>query len=399
MKTLLLLIILSLGINICRGQGAHNSGFNPRNNGFKFVNSFKNTFVDVAGAKITTGGLCGGMSYTALDYYFTRTEMPRQTWMPQDRSPLHDYIYNRQVTSLLENVDRWTELTVNPFGWRTNEFFDWGLQGKNGGRLQELKSFLDKGIPVPLGLEAVGSGGFGANHQVIAIGYDCGRYHGDLGPYKEDFKIFCYNPNYPNEITTLVPNPSEHYYFWKEHPDDHHYITYFVDKKYKTQTPSRIRESTYTTNDCIVHELLIKFTVGGDDLRGGNDNCNLTLNGTNSRIQYFPNVNRSARWIDNTEYDVVLSLTHPVTIDQLKTITLATKHCEAVDCDNWKLNSISIIAKGGFPDTEILNQSGSPLKEFRGTSFTQTFPLTNTGSCSPVNNMNVKQPIRVRHPN
>ncbi|MBS1655516.1 MAG: hypothetical protein JSU05_11765, partial [Bacteroidetes bacterium] len=181
MKTFLLMATLFIETNMGMAQGAHNTKFNPRADGFQFVNSFTNNFIDVAGVKITTGGLCGGMSYSALDYFLKKITVPKQTYMPADHTMLHDYIYNRDVSSVADNIDKWTELTVNPFGWRTDEFFNWGLQGTNGGRLQELKSFIDRDMPVPIGLEAVGSGGLGANHQVLAIGYDCGRYQGTGG--------------------------------------------------------------------------------------------------------------------------------------------------------------------------------------------------------------------------
>lgn len=79
---------------------------------------------------------------------------------------MFNYIYNRQVTSITENLDKWAELGFNPFGWRTNEFFNWGLQGFNGGRPQELREQIEAGRPVPLGLFKAGNGGVGPHHQV-----------------------------------------------------------------------------------------------------------------------------------------------------------------------------------------------------------------------------------------
>lgn len=391
MKTFLLMATLFIEANMGMAQGAHNTKFNPRADGFQFVNSFTNNFIDVAGVKITTGGLCGGMSYSALDYFLKKITIPKQTYMPADHTMLHDYIYNRDVSSVADNIDKWTELTVNPFGWRTDEFFNWGLQGTNGGRLQELKSFIDRDMPVPIGLEAVGSGGLGANHQVLAIGYDCGRYQGTGGAFQEDFKLYCYNPNYPNEICTLVPNTKDHYYYWKEHPDDHHYITYFVDKKYALQTPPP--DPTLQTNlsDCQVHELIIKFSTGSDDLRGGDDNCNLSINGPGGIIQQFLNVNNGARWIDNTDNTIELFLNNPITVDKLSSIRVFTKSCSG-SCDNWNLNNIVVTARGGFADRVILNQSGNPLMRFTGSSFSQVYNFTNNSPCG--SSSNVIPPVR-----
>ena len=91
------------------------------------------------------------MSYTALDYYFAHASVPRQDFRPANGTPLQSYLYNRQVESIKSNLDKWTELGLNPGGARNSEFFNWGLQATNGGRLEELRSFLDNGTPVPLG--------------------------------------------------------------------------------------------------------------------------------------------------------------------------------------------------------------------------------------------------------
>lgn len=389
MKVKHLILLLSLFFvfrieNDSLGQGAHSTAFNPQTDGFKFGNSFTNTVNFIAGIKITTSGLCGGMSYAALDYYFQKTPIPKQSWTPADHSILYDYIYNRQTTSVVENADKWVELILNPFGARTNEFFSWGLQGTNGGRLQELKSFIDRGIPVPLGLFAEGSGGVpgvAPHHQVLAIGYDCGRYQGTLGPYQEDLKIYCYNPNYPNEITTLVPNSTQHYYYWKEHPDSHHYITYFVDKKYVQQTPPPDPTLQANLTDCKAHELVIQFGTGSDDLRGGDDNCNLRINLTNGSSQQFLNVNNGARWADNKSNTIELFLNNPVPQNQLKNIQVFTKHCEGTSCDNWNLNNLTVTVRGGFPDNSILNLSGNPLYRFTGSEFAQTYNFENIKAC------------------
>ncbi len=383
MRTLLLFSFLCLAETASFSQGTHGTSFRPSVDGFHFYNSFSNTFFDQLGVKITTGGLCGGMSYTALDYFNRRMGIPRQTYMPADHTMLYDYIYSRQVTSLAENVDKWTELVVNPFGWRTDEFFNWGLQGSNGGRLQELKSFIDRGMPVPLGLFEVGDGGFRPHHQVLAIGYDCGRYQGNLGNFQTDFKLYCYNPNYPGDTSTLMCNPAQHYYYWKGHEnDDNHYITYFVDKKYGTKTPPPDPSSPAALTDCKAHELVIQFNTGDDDLRGGGDNCNLTLNFNNGTSQQFPNVNNGAHWIDNTGNTIELWLTDPQPLSAFKNLVIYTKQCGGISCDNWNLNQVNVLARGGFPDQTILNQQGNPLKRFTGSDYSGTYYFTNLPPCN-----------------
>src|ERR1035441_122828 len=45
------------------------TNFSPAEHGFKFNNQFVNDFIPALDYR--TGGLCGGMSYAALDYYNT----------------------------------------------------------------------------------------------------------------------------------------------------------------------------------------------------------------------------------------------------------------------------------------------------------------------------------------
>ena len=212
--------------------GRRMTTFQPAIHGFKFAN----TFVSEPISGIRFGGLCGGMSYAALDYYFNSIRIPQQTTLPPNGSVLQSYIYNRQLNSIFDNVDKWAELGFNPFGWRTQEFFNWGLQDYGGGRLQELRWLIDAGRPAPLGLFAAGNGGITPHHQVVAIGYDLGRYRGDLGAFREDLKIFIYDPNFPNRIQTLVPSVATTSYHYVDHPEKS-WMTYFVDRKYQVHNP------------------------------------------------------------------------------------------------------------------------------------------------------------------
>ncbi len=207
--------------------------FDPRVHGFRFRNDFVTNF-----AGIDFYGLCGGMAYSALDYFNRNRPVPTQVSPPANGTPLRQYIYDRQQNSTLDNLDKWAELSFNPFGSRTGEFFNWGLQGFNGGRLQELRAEIDNGRPVPLGLYKGGNGGFTTHHQVLAIGYDLGRYTGDLGQNKEDLKIYVYDSNFPSRTMTLVPNLGNATYYYTEEPRCS-WLTYFVDKKYRLATPPR----------------------------------------------------------------------------------------------------------------------------------------------------------------
>lgn len=212
------------------------TSFNPKRHGFKFSNTFQNHGF-VAGVNVNLAGLCGGMSYAALDYYHNNNSIPQQTSKPNEGTQLTKYIRSRQWKTYENQADKWAELFFNPFGWRTTEFFNWGIQGFNGGRLEELKRQIDQGKPVVLGLFAAGSGGVTSkHHQVVAIGYDMGRYKGDLKNYKDDLKIYIYDPNYPNEIQTLRPKSTKLRYCYDGKPSKE-WLTYFVDLKYQKVRP------------------------------------------------------------------------------------------------------------------------------------------------------------------
>ena len=322
------------------------SHFDPAKNGFNFVNDFKNDFISAL--SVTTGGLCGGMSYAALDYYFAHTIIPRQDFRPANGTPLQSYLYNRQVESIKSNLDKWAEVGFNPGGSRDSEFFNWGLQGSSGGRLEELRSFLDKGTPVPLGLQGEGQTG---THQVVAIGYDMGRYKGDLGAFESDLKIFLYDPNHPNQTMTLVPDPAKHIYYYPSGGSGETWRTYFVDKNYHAQRPPAVPDPFYP-KDGLVHELVLTFTTGSDDLRSGS-RIDLTINLLDGTQQKYPNINLSARWLDNYVESAAVVLTRPVPVSQIRSLVLtgaAGFVSGSMGGDNWDMEKVVVqpYAMGGL---------------------------------------------------
>src|SRR5258706_4371407 len=174
-----------------------------------------------------------GMLSTDLPYITPKNRIPNQNPRPADKTALHSYIYDRQTHSLLDNVDKWAEVLFNPNGARDAEFFNWGLQTTNGGRLQELMQSIDAGTPVPLGLKVNKGNG---DHQVLAIGYFLGRYKGDPNSFADEGRIRAYDPNHKNQVMTLMPVPSQKVYTYVEDQSEN-WRTYFVDKKYKPHTP------------------------------------------------------------------------------------------------------------------------------------------------------------------
>ncbi len=344
--------------------------FDPTKHGFQFVNSFKNDFIREF--DIRTGGLCGGMVYSSLDYYLAKMPIPMQDYRPAVNTRLHDYIYNRQVHSIADNLDKWTEIGFNPLGARNSEFFKWGLQGYGGGRLQELREKIDRGTPVPLGMQEVGGGGPG-NHQILAIGYDLGRYRGDLKDHQADLKIYVYDPNVPGQTRTLVPDIKGECYYYLE-DSFCRWRTYFVDKKYKQHKPPAFPSSAPTPKDGLVRELILEIRTGGDDLRGGNDNVHATINFRTGAPQKELNINGRRRWIDNYMQTVSILLKRPVPVAEIARVDLTTTFGGGIGGDNWNIDSFKVTARGGGVNQILHQSSGTPL--FRFTGDRQNFSVT-----------------------
>lgn len=378
--SILLLSFLLMAL-VVYGRGKMTS-FDPTRHGFQFVNSFSSDVIKEVDFR--TGGLCGGMVYTALDYYFKGMKIPQQDYRPANRTKLQSYIYNRELKAL-EGFDKWGEVFFNPGGVRNSEFFNWGLQGYGGGRLQELRRFIDRGTPVPIGLWPI-NGNIGNAHYVLAIGYDLGRYRGDLKDYKQDLKIYIYDPNCRNRTPCLVPDVKGQFFYYQnqcEYESKKKWRTYFVDAKYQVNTPPNNLNPTYP-NDGKVHELIIMFKTGNDDLRGGNDNVNAEINLANGSRQFYRNINLGARWLGNYPEFARIVLKKPVIAKDILNIKFSTTFGGGTGGDNWNVDEIKIRAiVGGQVTPKVLyNKAGNPLL-FRFTGEKRTFRI-------PIN----KVPIR-----
>jgi len=342
------------------------TSFQPTTHGFQFGNYFKFPFLafDIAWA-----GLCGGMSYAALDYYFHGMPIPSQRYMPSPTHPLHRYLLQRQLQSVNANVDKWSELLVNPGGARNRELFNWGLQ-VGSGRLGELRRQIDAGRPVVIGLWQCG-GDCGClecvkSHQVVAIGYDLGRYYGDLSHYPEDVRIFVYDPNYPGQIKTLRADVRNAYYYY-ETPDGkqdpkNRWRAYFVDLRYQAQRPS-VPATTPPQN-----EVWVSFLTGGDDLRGGNDNVHMILLLRDGRQIRFENVNERQRWMNGSWNEVARPLPDSLRRGDIVGIRLETTFGGGIGGDNWNLDRLIVQLRFGRDSDwqTVFDQTGAPLFRFTG---------------------------------
>lgn len=365
--------------------------FDPEVHGFAFTNDFRNDFIREF--DVRTGGLCGGMVYTALDYFHADMPIPRQTYRPAVNTRLHDYIYDRQVHSLVDNGDKWAELHTNWGGVRNSEFFNWGLQGFGGGRLEELRAKIDRGEPVPLGLWHYGDEP-GGDHQVLAIGYDTGRYRGDLGRYREELRIFVYDPNHPGETKVLEPDLARQGYRYAD--ANKLWLTYFVDYKYRPRRPppsddargvvratrpdgSRnvVRPVVRATapgpaaprpaaTGLTTREILLTIHTGGDDLRGGNDNVNAVIRFRGHPPLHRRNLNGGRRWIDNYDQTIRIRLPQDVALEDILNLTLTTQFGGGIGGDNWNVDRVRVVAVTGDGEKQLADVRGTPLVRFTG---------------------------------
>lgn len=315
---------------------ARMTAFDPERHGFRFINTFKT----VTGVfDFTTGGLCGGMAWAALDYWKAGMARPEQNFTPVNGTTLQSYLYARTMTAIESHLDKYVELNFNPGGARNSEFFNWGLQGTGGGRLQELRAKIDAGEPVPLGLKSLNAD-IGSDHVVLAYGYDMGRYAGDMGANKEDLKIFIYEPNFGARRMTLIPKMDRQQWCYEAVPGviadgEKCWQTYFVQQNYRPSPAPAIPAGP-------VKDMLLHITTGGDDLRGGNDNVDGFVVLNNGARYDSRNMNQSQRWIDNTTQTVAISLPASVRTHDISRIVLEVRNSFSNNIfgDNWNVEGV-----------------------------------------------------------
>lgn len=185
--------------------------YDPQRYAFRFANAFINQVWSGRVPprigreySITTSGRCGGMAFASLDFYHLGSPVPTvqeqdfaPAKVPPDGHPLADYIFRRQLHSMLTtwrgvlNGIRFLHLSGLP----TQQ-----LVQKSGAEERKTVQALDRGEPVVLGLIKSTSRGFraqGVNHQVVCYGYrtnDSGK-----------LELLVYDPNEPYDDSAAKP--------------------------------------------------------------------------------------------------------------------------------------------------------------------------------------------------
>lgn len=204
------------------GKQAATTAYSPEQFAFRFPNEFVN-FVWSGRlppriwrkVEIKTTGRCGGMAFASLDFFHLDKPVPAlepkdfsRLNVPHDGHPLADYIYSRQLHSMLTRVA----------GARDGlRFLRWS--GRSAGTVffktanEEKKAIesLNRGEPVVLGLIGSTSRSLRRqddNHQVVCYGYRT-----DARGYAE---FFIYDPNEP-----FLPSSSDDYEVILTRTDDY----------------------------------------------------------------------------------------------------------------------------------------------------------------------------------
>jgi hypothetical protein len=177
------------------------TGFTAAEHGFKFLNYFEFSaslgLQPITRRPVVLGkvvlGLCGGMSFAALDYF--HAHKPVSTVANVDDIPpeLRRYLVDRQFDSLARGgvikVLDWAEradnsLALSVAGWEA----------------PKLRQRLDTVEPAALALIRVGGiTHLMENHQVVGTGYD-------FDDETNRMVVYLYDPNHPGETPTLTMN-------------------------------------------------------------------------------------------------------------------------------------------------------------------------------------------------
>lgn len=172
------------------------TNFHRGEHGFAFVNRFPglpsptNTIEAFAVKEEpdearTIHGLCGGMCFASLDYFFDGRPSPDFTKAPAPGSSMYRYLYGRQQASLgflYRHVLRYAHnMIISKRGAQNLSYDQW----------RTLKRNLEEEKPSVLGLifsAARKSMLLWHNHQVLAYGYE------EVAPGQ--YRVDLYDPNY-----------------------------------------------------------------------------------------------------------------------------------------------------------------------------------------------------------
>jgi len=183
------------------------SGFKPEFHGFRFINTFKfpAPLKSIANLFNKTSnkvyGLCGGMCFATLDYFYANIPIPQQKQILENFSGLHRYLWSRQIATFA-----WLRVPIRIISWMLSSDKKVSVLTAEK-ELPKLLRNMKQKKPVVLAL--VREKGFHSpthNHQVIATSCIYEQRSGNV-------TINIYDPNHSSldqnhRITLNVSQPS-----------------------------------------------------------------------------------------------------------------------------------------------------------------------------------------------
>lgn len=124
--------------------------------------------------------------------------------------------------------------------------------------------------------------------------------------------------------------------------------------------------------------VLVSIKTGGDDLRGGSDNVDVTLNFEQRTPLVLRNANGGRTWPNQSWNQVVFENapgTPELTAGMIANVTLTTAFTGGIGGDNWNVDAITIAFEethhdGRIAVTLLHSESASPLVRFTGSVHT-----------------------------
>jgi hypothetical protein len=114
------------------------------------------------------------------------------------------------------------------------------------------------------------------------------------------------------------------------------------------------------------NRLILRFATGDDDLRGGNDNLQVTLLRTNREPERFSNVNGGRGWGNGFSSTVALPLPPNARFDELSGLELEMTVGSGIRDDTWNLDRLLVSARINDRTRVLLDQGARPLIRFSG---------------------------------
>jgi len=189
--------------------------FTPAKHGYHFKNSDIEWSIalPVLGMVLPISGkqLCGGMVYSALDFFLGGKNIPTDTTPPAIGTKLNNYITERQESAHLGTAHRFL------FRWTPRGRYV--MRQDAGAEIDKLRKSLMTS-PTPMCIVRESSG-----HHLLAMGVTGDASH---------VTIKAYDPGVPDVTCTLTGNPTDGY---KNGHNGDTFVGFFVDDSYSHATP------------------------------------------------------------------------------------------------------------------------------------------------------------------